>query len=105
MAGTSEQRRRITAAICTLARRGRSMQSIRGARDPARLRQCGDLIRTRQKEARALKAEAQKLGFRMLALAATHAAMCVSCLKSALSECREVDLALRQARRAGRNVR
>ena len=85
-----KEARAILQALRKLGRQGREMEALRGD-DVAKLRQCGDLMRERQAEAKALGVRAEALPREryalLLASAATELHLCVSCMTKATSQC------------------
>lgn len=85
-----KEARDILQALRRLERQGREMEALRGD-DPDKLRRCGDLMRERQAEAKALGARAEALPREryalLLAAAAGELHLCVSCLTRATSQC------------------
>lgn len=87
-----KEARAILQALQTLERQGREMESLRGNDDDVdKLRRCGDLMRARQSEAKALVARAETLPREryaiLLAAAAGELHLCVSCMSRATDQC------------------
>lgn len=95
-----KEARAILQALQKLGRQGREMEALRGD-DVAKLRQCGDLMRERQAEAKGLGARAEALPREryaiLLASAATELHLCVSCMTRATNQCDVVGGSLRDA--------
>lgn len=85
-----KEARAVLQALQKLERQGREMESLRGD-DVDKLRRCGDLMRARQSEAKALGARAEALPREqyalLLAAAAGELHLCVSCMSRATSQC------------------
>lgn len=85
-----KQARAVLQAIQKLERQGRDMETLRGD-NVEKLRQCGDLMRARQSEAKALRARAETLPREryalLLAAAAGDLYLCVSCTSKATDYC------------------
>lgn len=85
-----KEARAVLQALQKLERQGREMESLRGD-DVDKLRRCGDLMRARQSEAKALGARAEALPREryaiLLAAAAGELHLCVSCMSRATNQC------------------
>lgn len=85
-----KEARAVLQALQKLERQGREMESLRGD-DVDKLRRCGELMRARQPEAKALGARAEALPREryaiLLAAAAGELHLCVSCMTRAADQC------------------
>ncbi len=85
-----KEARAVLQALQKLERQGREMESLRGD-DADKLTRCGDLMRARQLEAKALGARAVALPREryavLLAAAAGELHLCVSCVSGAAAQC------------------
>jgi hypothetical protein len=85
-----KEARAVLQALQELERQGREMESLRGD-DVDKLRRCGELMRARQSEAKALGARAEALPREryalLLAAAAGELHLCVSCMSRAMAQC------------------
>lgn len=85
-----KEARAVLQALQKLERQGREMESLRGDY-PDNLRRCGELMRARQSEAKALGARAEALPREryaiLLAAAAGELHLCVSCMSRATAQC------------------
>lgn len=85
-----KEARDILQSLQKLEQQGREMDSLRGD-DPDKLRRCGDLMRARQSEAKALGLRAEALPREqyalLLAAAAGELHLCVSCMSRATAQC------------------
>lgn len=88
---TGKEAHAILRELRALEKKGRGMDPVRKTKDPARLRKCGELMRERQAQAKALQQRAEALpkavGVELVA-AAIGLAGCVSCLPDAASNCK-----------------
>jgi hypothetical protein len=90
----------IRSSAFELLAKGQHMESLRSSSTPASYRQCGMQMRTNQKAANQLSAEADTLGnnYLNLKVATSVLGMCVSCLDSAMESCQRVSKLLNQER-------
>lgn len=99
-----KEARAVLQALQNLERQGREMESLRGE-DADKLRRCGDLMRARQSEAKALGARAEALPREryalLLAAAAGELHLCVSCMSRATDQC---DIARSSLAHAGKDL-
>ena len=92
VAASTGEVREVFHTLRTLEQQGRGMESLRRGypNDLEKVRQCGDLMRERQPQAKGLRERAEALPqpFSIhLASAATELVLCVSCSRSALENC------------------
>src|SRR5206468_485300 len=104
VAASMSEVRAVFDAISALEQQGRGMEALRRGypNDLDKVRQCGEQMRARQPQARALRerAEGQPQPYSMyLDSAATELVLCVSCARSALENCDRTRSALDNASR------
>jgi hypothetical protein len=97
--------RELLQAIRTLEQRGRGLESLRQGypNDLEKVRQCGDMMREKQPQARSLRERAEGLPkpFSIyLEAAATELVLCVSCSRSALENCDRARSSINDASKA-----
>lgn len=102
VATATGQVREVYKALLALEQQGRGMESLRRSypNDLEKIRQCGDLMRERQPQAKSLRERAEDLPKPYsihLAAAATELVLCVSCLRSALDNCDRARSSLKDA--------
>lgn len=88
--------------LIALEKQGRSMESLRNTEDLTKVKECGNLMRERQKIADDLRTEAEKLPNPYsisLSPAAIELKICVSCASSAIDSCNRAKSSLQEAKR------
>lgn len=105
VAAATGEVKEVLQAVRALEQQGRGMEALRRGYpdDLSKVRQCGDLMRERQPQARSLRERAEALPkpFSIhLAAAATELILCVSCSRSALQNCDRARSSIDDASRA-----
>lgn len=102
VAETGKRAKELFNKLITLEMQGRNMQSLRNTDDLTKVKECGNLMRERQKIADDLRSEAEKLPNPYsipLSPAAIELKICVSCATSAIESCNRAKTSLEDAKK------
>jgi len=102
IAETKNKGEEVFKKLVALEQQGRSMESLRNTNDLEKVKECGNLMRERQKIADDLRTETEELPNPYsikLSPAAIELKLCVSCASSAIDSCNRAKTSLEEAKK------